>query len=181
MNQDAQRTQPVPRNVARRIWSGIHVAQSSLLLVLMGGVTLLVTIQVILRYVLRAPLMGIEEMELFPVAWLYFLGNAQASFERTQIEAGVIEVWIKNEALIHLGRILASTITVGIATWLAYWAYRDLIFTIQSNKHSALLYWPLSIAQSATFVGFLLMAAYSVVELTDYILKLLHLRLRTLV
>lgn len=49
---------------------------------LMSLATLLVFIQVLLRYVFKAPLMGIEELLLFPSIWLYMVGGANASFKK---------------------------------------------------------------------------------------------------
>ena len=59
--------------------------QGVLLFITLLGIAILVFIQVILRYVLHHPLMGIEELLLFPTIWLYFLGSANASVEHTHI------------------------------------------------------------------------------------------------
>ena len=55
--------------------------QGVLLFIILLGIAILVFIQVILRYVLHHPLMGIEELLLFPTIWLYVLGSANASVE----------------------------------------------------------------------------------------------------
>jgi len=146
--------------------------QKFLLLVLILGITSLVVIQVFLRYVLHHPLMGIEEMLIFPVIWLYFLGGAIASQERSQIRAQVIEVFIRGQKSTYWVRIIMAAIGFGVAAWLTYWAYKYFIFCIPSGGHSTSLYWPLVYAQSAIFIGFLLMTIYSLVELAGYIIKL---------
>ena len=84
----------------------------SALYVLMLGITALVFVQVILRYVLRAPLMGIEELLLFPTVWLYMLGGVNASSQRTQIVCRVLEIFFKTRRPIAVIRMAGSVISV---------------------------------------------------------------------
>ena len=138
---------------------------------LLLGIAFLVFVQVILRYVLHRPLMGIEEMLAFPAIWLYFLGGAMASQERTHIQVRVIEVFIHRAKSIYLTKIIMATIAFGVATWLTYTAYHYFIYTIHAGKLSGVLYWPLVYAEFAVFFGFVLMAVYTLTELIDYIVK----------
>src|SRR5699024_2120844 len=61
----------------------------------------LVTVQVILRYFLNLPLMGIEELLLFPTIWLYMIGAANASEERSHIEVDIVETFLNNFLLFN--------------------------------------------------------------------------------
>ena len=49
------------------------------------SVAVLMFVQVILRYVLKMPLMGIEELCYFPTVWLYLFAAVKASSERGQL------------------------------------------------------------------------------------------------
>ena len=51
------------------------------------SVAVLMFVQVILRYVLKMPLMGIEELCYFPTVWLYLFAAVKASSERGQLVA----------------------------------------------------------------------------------------------
>ncbi len=157
------------------IWKQIHrESGGGLLFVLLLGIAFLVFVQVILRYVLHRPLMGIEEMLVFPAIWLYFLGAANASQERSQIQAQVLEQFLRQPKTIYVSKITRAAIAFGIATWLTYWAYVYLIYSIHAAKLSATLYWPLVYAECAVFFGFLLMTIYTFVELADYMIQFLH-------
>ncbi|WP_213810569.1 TRAP transporter small permease [Jeotgalicoccus sp. WY2] len=59
----------------------------------------LVFFQVILRS-LNLPLMGIEELLILPTIWLYMIGAANASQERSHISVDIIEVFLKNKKLL---------------------------------------------------------------------------------
>jgi len=138
----------------------------------MLGVTALVVIQVILRYVFHAPLMGIEELVSFPTIWLYFLGGAQASMERSHIDCGILKVYIKSEKVLNYINILKTFISLIICIWLTYLAYGYFLYSYHVWKTSNMLYIPLFYGESAIFICLLLMAIYISVELKDYIISL---------
>jgi TRAP-type C4-dicarboxylate transport system permease small subunit len=141
------------------------------LFILMLGVTLLVFVQVILRYVLRHPLMGIEELLLFPTIWLYFLGGANASRERSHIECRVVTTYLKTPTSIYVAGILKAGIALAVCAWLNYWAYEYFLYALRIKKESATLYIPMVFGESALFFGLLLMSYYTCLELIDYIRK----------
>lgn len=61
------------------------------------SVAVLMFVQVILRYVLKMPLMGIEELCYFPTVWLYLFAAVKASSERGQLVARVLEIFCKRQ------------------------------------------------------------------------------------
>ncbi len=160
------------RSAARFIWSLLHHIQGFVLFLLMLGVTVLVFAQVIMRYVLHAPLMGIEELTLFPAIWLYLLGGANASMERSHIQCNVINVYISNPVTLRILDITKSLISLGVCLWLTYWAFEYLQYSMRVWKLSNLLYIPLFFGESALFVCLFLMAFYTTVELADNFLGL---------
>ncbi|MFR5011834.1 MAG: hypothetical protein ACLTDI_13210 [Acutalibacteraceae bacterium] len=42
--------------------------------------------------------MGIEELMLFPIIWLYMLGGANASYEKSHIECGILTLISRRNA-----------------------------------------------------------------------------------
>jgi TRAP-type C4-dicarboxylate transport system permease small subunit len=156
----------------RKIWNGIYLIQSIVNAFLLMATVSIVVVQVFLRYVLRAPLMGIEEMLLFPAIWMYMLGGASASWERTHIECGVLTIYIKRPLTMKIFLCIKGLFSVGIGSWLLYWAYWYFSYGMRVQKTSAILHIPLVIAQSAIFIGLALMVFYAVVELLDYLLAL---------
>ena len=130
-------------------------------------VTCLVVYQVFLRYVLKAPLMGIEEMLFFPTIWLYMIGGANASLLRNHIECGVLVVYVKTPKVLSLVLALKELLSTIICGWLAYWAYWFFVYSFNQWKLSDLLYIPMFIGESALFIGLLLMLIYAVTSLAD--------------
>jgi len=139
--------------------------QHMLLFGLLVAISVMVFIQVLLRYVFKAPLMGIEELLLFPTVWLYFIGGMNASLERSQIVARVLEVFVKKDKAIYLIRTIASVLSLGVACWLTYWGYDFLKYSLRVDKVSPTLYIPTIYADALVFVGLVFMTFYTLLEI----------------
>lgn len=148
--------------------------QDVLLVLLITIVASLVFIQVVLRYIFHAPLMGIEELLLFPTTWLFMIGAVKASSEKTQIVARVLEVFLKTPRSISAVRAVASFFTCSVLVWLARWGYDYFKYLIRMEKESPTLYLPTIWYEGLVFVALILMFAYSVVEMCEHIGHLRH-------
>lgn len=155
----------------KKIGEFLYKLQSIILFIIMLGITILVTVQVILRYCLHHPLMGIEELLLFPTIWLFFLGSANASWERSQIRARIFDVFLKSVKLKSFFNIIMASISFGLSCWITYWSYFYFLYSIKVKKMSATLFIPLVYAECAIFFGFLIMTIYVFIELIDYIIN----------
>ncbi|MDX9918186.1 MAG: TRAP transporter small permease subunit, partial [Gudongella sp.] len=133
------------------------------------SVLLLVVGQVLLRYVFKAPLMGIEELLFFPTIWLYMLGGANASQERNHISCGILTLYIKKPLTMMKFNIMKNTVSIIVGVWLLYWAYWLFTYSLNLWKTSDLLYIPMFFMESAPFIGLLLMVFYGVIEWLDSI------------
>jgi TRAP-type transport system small permease protein len=141
--------------------------QEIITMLLAIALPVLVFVQVLLRYVFQLPLMGIEEMMLFPIIWLYMIGGANASRTRSHIECGILTLYItkgRSRALFNMIRI---TISVAVSVWLTYWAYWYFSYSLRSWKLSPLLRYPMFFAEMMVFIGLLLMTFYTVIELVE--------------
>lgn len=143
--------------------------QKFITVVLAISVLLLVVGQVLLRYVFKAPLMGIEELLFFPTIWLYMLGGANASQERSHISCGILTLYIKKPLTMMKFNIMKNTVSIIVGVWLLYWAYWLFTYSLNLWKTSDLLYIPMFFMESAPFIGLLLMVFYGVIEWLDSI------------
>lgn len=132
--------------------------------VLMVLVTLLVFIQVLLRYVFKAPLMGIEELLLFPTIWLYMMGGALASMKKDHISCGILTLYIHKPRSERIFELFKDIISFAISSWLAYWALWFFLYSLKTWKTSELLYIPMFFAESAIFIGLVFMVFYAFLD-----------------
>jgi TRAP-type C4-dicarboxylate transport system permease small subunit len=134
------------------------------------ALAILVFTQVIMRYVLRSPLMGIEELCYFPSAWLYLFAAVYASSEKSHLYARVLEIFLKDKKKVYLLRAFAAVVTTPILMWLTYWGYDLLKYSLRVEKETDTLFIRWTLAEGAVFVCFALMLFYTLVEIVDYAL-----------
>ena len=132
-------------------------------------IPVIVVVQVLLRYVFKAPLMGIEELLFFPTIWLYMLGGANASQQRNHIECGILTLYIKKPRSMMIFKIVKNTVAVIVSIWLLYWSFWLFRYSLNLWKTSDLLYIPMFFLESAPFIGLLLMTIYAIIELFDHV------------
>lgn len=158
-----------PESGIKKALNKLISLQKMVTVVLVLALTVMVVVQVVLRYVFKAPLMGIEEMMLFPIIWLYMIGGANASQQRNHIECGVMTVYIKRPIVLKLFNVVKSLISIVVCIWLTYWAYWFFDYSLTRWKVSDLLYIPMFFGESAMFIGLALMLIYAVIEFVDYV------------
>lgn len=117
--------------------------------------------QVVMRYVFEVPVMGLDEMLVYPTLWLYILGSVNASREDTQIKANVLDVFLKTKKSQLIVRVIADCMAVTVSCWLTYWAWDYFRYALRVWKESPTLYIPTFYSECALFIGLVLMTAYS--------------------
>ncbi len=133
------------------------------------GLTLLITsvavlefIQVMLRYVFQHPMMGLEEVLLYPTLWLYFLGSVNASREDTQIKANVLDVFLKTKKSVMIVKFISDVFSIIVCARLTWWAWDYFRYALRVWKDSPTLYIPTFYAECSMFIGLAAMAVYIV-------------------
>lgn len=124
----------------------------------------LVSIQVILRYVFEYPVILVEELLIFPTVWMYFLGSAMASKDKTQINASLAVLVIKDKKKLTVINAIAMLISTLISFWLLTWAFEYLQYSYKVWKTTSYAFIPLFFVESATFFGFTLITFYTAAD-----------------
>ncbi|WP_370278953.1 TRAP transporter small permease [Pontibacterium sp.] len=144
--------------------------------VLLTGLICLVAlgqfVQVITRYVLEVPVMGLEESLLYPTMWLYLLGAVNASRENTHIRANVLEIFLSTRRAHTLLAIIGEVISLVVGCWLTYWAWRFTKYSLRVWKESPTLYIPTFYVDVALITGLVLMMLYTAYHLLGHIREL---------
>jgi TRAP-type C4-dicarboxylate transport system permease small subunit len=122
-------------------------------------------VQVITRYVLQVPVMGLEETMMFPTLWLYILGAVNASRENTHIRANVLEIFLKSETAHRVLAIVGDVISLIIGIWLTTWVWDFTRYSWRVWKESPTLYIPTFYGDVALMAGMVLMMLWSALHL----------------
>ncbi|KIC17443.1 MULTISPECIES: TRAP transporter small permease [unclassified Leisingera] len=126
-------------------------------------------VQVVTRYLLQIPVMGLEETMLYPTIWLYILGAVNASREDTHIRANVLEIAIKTERGHTVLAIIGEIISLTVGVWLLSWAWEYTQYAWRVWKESPTLYLPTFYSEVALVAGLALMMLYTAVHLFRHI------------
>ena len=130
------------------------------LTILISSVAIIEFYQVLMRYIFEIPVMGIDEILVYPTLWLYFMGSVNASREDTQIKANVLEVFLHSEKAKLVVRIFADVFSLIISCWLTTWAWDYFQYAWKIWKESPTLYIPTFYAEMAFFIGMALMTVF---------------------
>lgn len=145
---------------------------SILLTVLICVVALGQFVQVITRYVLEIPVMGLEESLLFPTLWLYVLGAVNASRENTHIRANVLEIFLSTERQHQVLAALGEIISLIIGLWLTYWAWDFAKYSLRVWRESPTLYLPTFWVDMSLVAGLVLMMGFTALHLVNHLRSL---------
>lgn len=136
-----------------------------LLTVLIGAVAIGQFVQVVTRYILEVPVMGLEETMLYPTIWLYILGAVNASREGSQIRANVLELFLTSTRAHALLAVIAEALSLVVGLWLMTWVWDFTRYSWRVWRESPTLYIPTFYADIALLAGMALMMLWSLAHL----------------
>ena len=128
--------------------------------------------QVITRYVLGVSVMGMQDMLMYPVLWLYILGSVNASREDQQIRANVLEIFLKSDWAKKVQLIISDVVSLAIASWLTFWAWDFFMYSLKTEKMTPVLYWPTIYSDAALFLGLLAMSLFTAINIVTRFVSL---------
>lgn len=117
---------------------------------------------VVLRYVLKMNLFGMDEIILCFVFWFYFFGGVNGSREDSQIRADVAATLIKNKKAVWVLRLVTRVIELVVLAFLVVLSVQLFITNCDRMPSTQGLKIPYIVPQFAIVVGFALMFIYNV-------------------
>ncbi len=120
---------------------------------------------VVLRYIFKTDLYGLEEIVVIFAFWLYFMGGAYGSYTRTHITADIISVAMPEGRLKSLIVVFSSSITFIFSLLFSYWGYDFFMFGVKMSARTPVWRIPMVVSYTAVFLGMILMTFYFLVDL----------------
>ena len=118
-------------------------------------------VQVITRYVLQIPVMGLEETMLYPTMWLYIFGAINASRENTHIRANVLEIFLTSERAHTILAIVGEIISLIVGLWILSWVWNYTKYAWRVWRESPTLYLPTFWVDFSLVIGLTLMMLFT--------------------
>lgn len=140
-------------------------AKRVILIVCNLAIMLIVVASFLARYVFSYDLYGAEEFLLIAAFWLYFIGAAFGSYEKSHIEADFIQSIVGDTIVTRFLGYLRDVIELGVLVVLTYWSWLLIAFSIERWPVTPGWKIPLVVPQSAILVGFILMTLHAAIHL----------------
>lgn len=160
-------------SIQNPVWKNIYrviiTVQRLVCYVCAIALPLIICYQVLLRYVLKAPLMGIEELMTFFIIWLYMMGGSVASEQRSHIECGILTLYIKKDKTMRVFKCFKALFSLAVCCWLTRWAFWYFQYSLKLWKTSDILNIPMFLGESSMFIGLVFMLFFGAIELIDYV------------
>jgi len=159
-------TKPVPtgdpqnRNLFFRLEHRLAQLVALIMVVATLALGVLMAAQVLMRYGLSSPFLGIEELAPMLALWAYFMGMVYATRDQDHISGGVIVLIFKNKTIIQAIRFLGSIACLGAICIFGYYAWKYTSFNIMVGNKSIYMRWPKYLWDISMVVGFALMGFY---------------------
>lgn len=160
--------------ILRKFWDFLVGIQKVILVLASLSIIIGISTQVFFRYILEINLFGMEEIIVIFAFWLYFIGASYGTYERSHISADIVTVYIRNQRLKNLIRVIISLITLLLCLLFTYWAIDFFMWGIEQGARSTSLHIPMTIPQSSIFVGFILMSFYLIVHFINDVKELIR-------
>lgn len=150
------------------LWRGLLWIENAIIIIACIGTTVVVAAACILR-VFDINLIGFEEILIMIAFWLYMMGCAYGSYEKSQITADILEVMMPEGLPKGILRLVRNILTFILGIIFLYWAMQLVMWTIEMDTRTPVWRIPITVGQGSIFVGLLLVSFYNLVYLYDEI------------
>lgn len=138
--------------------------KSCTILIVIGGamITLTVVLQVLLRYVFKSPLFGLEEFSRLIAVWVYFLGAIFGTKLDAHVQGDVAERLFKSDRSKAFVKTLTWFLSSLLCILFLYHASKYCIWLYGTGERTTGLWWPRITSVGSMFFGALFMTFYSI-------------------
>jgi len=152
----------------KRLNSVLVAAQRGFLFFLMVLLTAAMLTEVVTRYFFNTSLFGLEQFVGYTAVWVYFIGAAYGSYERSHVKAEFIGMAIKSKRKLMIGRSASAAVATFVSCVLAKWSLDFCLASIRVHEISPTHSVPMIYFQSALLVGAILMVGYFLWEAIEF-------------
>ncbi|SKA83175.1 TRAP transporter small permease [Desulfobaculum bizertense] len=149
----------------RYLWAVLGKFQKTMMAVSSICIVVMIFVAVVARYIFKSDFYGSEELIQMFAFWLYFMGAAQGSREKSQISADILTCYITNKKWNISVQFVRELITVAISLLVSWWGIQFVAWSFHMLPKSTVFRLPMLIPHSAVGLGFVLMSFYHTVYL----------------
>lgn len=148
------------------LWSGLQKLLRIGLVVSSVMVTIITFAAVITR-ALNINFLGYEEILIIFAFWLYMMGAAYGSYERSHITADILVVSMPDNFARAMVTLLRNLLTLVLGIIFLVWAYQLFGWTIEMQQKTPVWRIPVTVSQSSLLFGLGIITFYNLVYMYD--------------
>ena len=165
------------KKITCTVWILLIKLQRTIMMVAILVSASAIMAEVIMRYIFKTSIIGIEELAAYFAFWLYFIGASYGSYERSHIKAELTHLIFKNPRHYAKSRAVTSIISFALSLYAIPWAYEYVEWGILRHEQSrATMFgntYPVVLFQASILFGLLLMCFYFLVEAIQWLQPLI--------
>ncbi|MFW6147118.1 MAG: TRAP transporter small permease [Thermodesulfobacteriota bacterium] len=144
---------------------------SGTVLIVIGGagVTLTVVLQVVLRYIFKAPLFGLEEFSRLIAVWVYFIGAIFGTKQDSHVQGDVAERLFGTARARSVIKTITWCLSLLLCILFLYHSTKYSLWLYETGERTTGLWWPRITSVGSMFFGALFMTLYSIANLVKYL------------
>jgi TRAP-type C4-dicarboxylate transport system permease small subunit len=144
--------------------------KSATVLIISGGVliTLTVVLQVILRYIFKVPLFGLEEFSRLIAVWVYFLGAIFGTKWDTHVQGDVAGRLFTTDRSRAVVKAIAWALSLLVCVLFLYHSATYSMWLYGTGERSTGLWWPRIYSVGSMLFGAFFMTIYSIANVIKF-------------
>ncbi len=153
-------------NALKKLDNVLKWAEEWILVLTGTTVMMMILVNAACRF-LKLDWFGSEELTMFVAFWLYFMGAACASREKTHICADMFSLFTQNPNVLHMVSLVKNVISLVVCALFTWWCVNYVKWQGTMHAKSSVYKLPVIIATIPMMISFIFWTIYLVRDLAD--------------
>ncbi len=164
--------------VCSRCWQRVDTVLDKVFTILIvvggAGIAITVVLQVLLRYVFKTPLFGLEEFSRLIAVWVYFLGAIFGTKFDSHVQGDVAGRLFKTPRSRAVIKLITWSLSLLLCLLFLHYAGKYSLWLYRTGERTTGLWWPRITSVGSMFFGALFMSLYSGANVFKYLNEVLR-------
>ena len=157
------------KRISRHIDSVLDRSGTVLIVIGGAGVTLTVVLQVVLRYIFKFPLFGLEEFSRLIAVWVYFIGAIFGTKTDSHVQGDVAERLFGTSSSRAVIKTITWSLSLILCVLFLYHSTKFSVWLYGTGERTTGLWWPRIMSVGSMFFGAVFMTLYSIANFVKYL------------
>lgn len=153
------------------IWKMLIVVQKGIMVITGITTMLIVSSAMLLRWLFNTDFKGYEEILVIFAFWLYMIGSSYGSYQKNQITADILDIYLKEGRVKSTIHVFRSGLTLVLSSVFTFWAFQFVSWGFTMKTKTPVWRLPMIWGQSSLLIGLILVTFYNLVYFYDDIVK----------